>query len=96
MLLRFWNYPHIRTDLGRTSLYDPFLIFFQDACMNGDKRQSRIRGVQIKEYRNNQGHRVTLRGIVIWNTQTGKRVACVAPLEVEEDPITVATAMLDR
>ena len=49
-----------------------------------------------KEYRDTKGHRITLRRIVMWNTRTGKRVACVAPQEVDEDTVTVATAMLGR
>ncbi len=51
---------------------------------------------QQKEYRDNQGHSIRLRRIVIWNTRTDKRSACVAPLEVGEDALTVASAMLGR
>jgi len=49
-----------------------------------------------KVYRDNKGHSISLRRIVIWNKQTDKRVACVAPNEVQEDSITVACAILGR
>ncbi len=49
-----------------------------------------------KVYRDTTGQSVTLRRIVIWNTQTDHRVACVTPNEVQEDRITVACAMLGR
>jgi hypothetical protein len=49
-----------------------------------------------KEYRDNKGHCLTLRRIVIWNKRTEKRAACVAPQAVTEDAVTVASAMLGR
>ncbi|NIA09785.1 MAG: hypothetical protein GWP10_08655, partial [Nitrospiraceae bacterium] len=39
---------------------------------------------------------IELRRIVIWNKNTNKRVACVAPIEVNENAETIVSAMLGR
>ncbi len=49
-----------------------------------------------KEYRDQKGNCISLRRIVIWNRSSGKRSACVAPLEVQEESTTIACAMLGR
>ena len=51
---------------------------------------------QEKAYHDNRGHCISLRRIVIWNTRTDTRSACVAPVDVDEDAVTIASAMLGR
>jgi len=48
-----------------------------------------------RTYRDDKGNSITLRRIVIWNKETGKRAACVAQDELE-DTTTIAIAMLSR
>ncbi|MCP4257839.1 MAG: hypothetical protein GY774_09975, partial [Planctomycetes bacterium] len=49
-----------------------------------------------KAYSDDKNNSIKLRRIVIWNKSSGKRSACVTPLDEEEDAITLASAMLGR
>ena len=49
-----------------------------------------------KVYSDDKGHSIEMRRIVIWNTKTDWRGACVTPVEVSEETNVVATAMLGR
>ncbi len=49
-----------------------------------------------KTYSDDKSNSIKLRRIVIWNKSSGKRSACVTPLDEKEDAITLASAMLGR